>query len=251
MINEFGDGVLDMFKNSEPFNHVVIDNFFEESVANNIASEYPSVSTDKGVFYNNPIEVKKAIGDWNQFPKNTYSAFQYMCSQDFLNKLEKITGIQGLIADYGLHGGGYHMHPRGGKLNVHKDYSIHPKLGLERRINIIVYLTPDWQESWGGGLQLWTHDEEHNLPKEMAKQVHNQFNRAIIFDTTQNSWHGLPDKIQCPEGMSRNSLAIYYLSEPRQRIETHSRALFAPHKDQSKDEEVLDFIRKRSIVPKN
>ena len=138
------------------------------------------------------------------------------------------------------------MHPRGGKLNMHKDYSIHPKLGLERRVNIIMYMTPDWDESWGGGLQLWTHDEEKNLPKELSKQVYNKFNRAVMFDTTQNSWHGLPDPIDCPWNKSRNSLAIYYLSHPQIGAESHTKAYFAPTKEQESNPEIIDFIQERA-----
>ena len=247
MINEFDYTELNyQWSNAEPFRHVIIDNFFDSEIAQKLAADFPNVNTEKGVFYNNALEVKKAIGDWNQFPKTTYSVFQYMCSEDFLEKVRKITGIQNLVSDYGLHGGGFHMHPRGGKLNMHKDYSIHPKLGLERRLNIIIYMTPDWEESWGGGLQLWTHDESKNLPGQLSKQVHNRFNRAILFDTTQNSWHGLPHEIQCPENKSRNSLAIYYLSEPQSGAETHTKAYFAPTPEQENDPEIQELIKHRA-----
>lgn len=247
MINEFDYEKLSKeWNEAKPFRHIVIDNFFDDETALKLAADFPNVNTEKGVFYNNPLEVKKAIGDWNQFPKTTYQVFEYMCSDDFLQKIRRITGIDNLVSDYGLHGGGYHMHPRGGKLNMHKDYSIHPKLGLERRVNIIMYMTPDWEESWGGGLELWTHDEERNLPKDLAKQVYNKFNRAVIFDTTQNSWHGLPHEIQCPEGKSRNSLAIYYLSQPQEGAEPHTKAYFAPTKEQENDPTIFDFIKERA-----
>jgi Rps23 Pro-64 3,4-dihydroxylase Tpa1-like proline 4-hydroxylase len=247
VINEFDYIKLQKeWREAQPFRHVVIDNFFDEETALKLAADFPNVSTDKGVFYNNALEVKKAIGDWNQFPKTTYSVFQYMCSEEFLQKIRQITGIYNLVSDYGLHGGGYHMHPRGGKLNMHKDYSIHPKLGLERRVNIIMYMTPDWQESWGGGLELWTHDQEKNLPKELSRQVYNKFNRAVIFDTTQNSWHGLPHPIDCPEDKSRNSLAIYYLSEQQTGAEQHTKAYFAPTKEQENDPDVSELIKVRA-----
>lgn len=249
MINDFDyDKLRHEWDNAKPFRHVVVDNFFDDETALKLAGDFPNVSTEKGVFYNNPLEIKKAIGDWNQFPKTTYSIFQYMCSDDFLQKIRRITGIHNLVSDYGLHGGGYHMHPRGGKLNMHKDYSIHPKLSLERRVNIIMYMTPDWEESWGGGLELWTHDAEKNLPKELSRQVYNKFNRAVIFDTTQNSWHGLPHPIQCPEDKSRNSLAIYYLSEPQQGAEQHTKAYFAPTKEQENDPEISNLIKQRAGI---
>jgi hypothetical protein len=89
-------------------------------------------------------------------------------------------------------------------------------------------------------------DKETNLPKECVTKVHNKFNRAVLFDTTQNSWHGLPQAIDCPENVYRKSLAIYYLSEARPEAQGHDRAYFAPHGEQINDPSVLELIRKRS-----
>jgi hypothetical protein len=235
------------FKNAEPFNHVIIDNFFDEETALKLAGEFPDYNDPKiWSVYKNAIEDKKLTPNWDLFPKTTYQAFSLMNTPDYVNKMRLLTGINNLVADYGMHGGGWHMHQRGGKLNMHKDYSIHPKLGMERRINVIIYLTPDWQEEWGGGLELWSHEPDTNLPKECVTKVHNKFNRAVLFDTTQNSWHGLPEAINCPEGVYRKSLAIYYLCEPRVDSEQHDRAFFAPHGEQMNDPIVLDLIKKRS-----
>ena len=113
-----------------------------------------------------------------------------------------------LFADSGLNGGGWHIHKQGGKLNTHLDYSLHPKLKLERKLNLIVYLNPDWNAEWGGALGFWGN-ESSSKPGELVKEIPPKFNRAVIFDTTVNSWHGLPDPLRCPEGQSRKSLAVY------------------------------------------
>jgi len=138
------------------------------------------------------------------------------------------------------------MTARGGKLNMHKDYSIHPKLGKERRINIIIYMTPAWEEEWGGGLEFWSHDADKNLPKESVTKLHNKFNRAVLFDTADNSWHGLPKELECPENVYRKSLNIYYVSEARPESEKHDKAFFAPYGDQANDPQILELIKKRS-----
>ena len=137
------------------------------------------------------------------------------------------------------------MHSRGGKLNIHLDYNINPKLNLQRKLNLIVYLTEDWDTSWGGGLELWSHNEETNLPLNREVVVDNIFNRAILFDTTQNSWHGLPQPITCPEGVYRKSIAVYYMTDIPEDANPRSRALYAPTKEQENDLEVLDFIKER------
>jgi Rps23 Pro-64 3,4-dihydroxylase Tpa1-like proline 4-hydroxylase len=248
MINDFYYSNLNnQFENAQPFRHVIIDNFFDEETALKLSAEFPDYN-DPNIWsvYKNAIEDKKLTPNWDLFPKTTYQTFSLMNTPSFVEKIGKITGITNLIADYGMHGGGWHMHQRGGKLNMHKDYSIHPKLGMERRINIIIYMTQDWKEEWGGGLEFWSHDKETNLPKECVTKVHNKFNRAVLFDTTQNSWHGLPQAIDCPENVYRKSLAIYYLSEARPEAQGHDRAYFAPHGEQINDPSVLELIRKRS-----
>jgi hypothetical protein len=125
------------------------------------------------------------------------------------------------------------------------DYSVHPKLKIERRANLIIYLS-HWQQEWDGALQLWSHDETTNGPKECVSKVEVKFNRAVIFDTTQNSWHGLPDEIKAPSNVLRKSLNIYYLTEPREGISSRERALFSAHKDQKNDENIRQLIVKRS-----
>lgn len=248
MINEFDYGKLSKeFQEAKPFRHCIIDNFFDDETALKLSSEFPDYN-DPNIWsvYRNAIENKKLTPHWDLFPAKTYQAFTLMNTPGFVESVRLITGIPDLVADYGMHGGGWHMHGRGGKLNMHKDYSIHPKLGMERRINIIIYMTPDWKEEWNGGLELWSHDSEKNLPKECVTKVHNKFNRAVLFDTTQNSWHGLPTEIVCPEGVYRKSLAIYYISKPRRGVETHDRAYFAPTAEQANNEEILDLIKKRS-----
>ena len=248
MINEFDyDKLSKEFEEGKPFRHVIIDNFFDDETALKLSNEFPDYNDEQlGAIYNNPIEKKKLTPNWGLFPPMTYRAFTLMNTPEFVEKVKKITGIPNLVADYGMHGGGWHVHTRGGKLNIHKDYSIHPKLGMERRINIIIYLSPDWNEEWGGGLELWSHDAENNQPKECVTKVYNKFNRAVLFDTAQNSWHGLPTETLCPEGVYRKSLAIYYVSEARDCAEPNDRAHFAPHGEQANDQKVLDLIEKRS-----
>lgn len=234
------------FERAAPFPHVVIDDFFEPAIAASLERDIPAFDDPSWWEYSNSIEEKRVLNHWDRFPPQTYRAFSYL-NAGFLAPLGELTGIEDLRPDVGLHGGGWHLHGRGGKLNVHLDYSVHPKLELERRLNLIVYLTSGWDPAWGGALGLWTHDEGNTQPKDLAKAVECRFNRAVIFDTT-HSWHGLPDPITCPEGVYRKSIAVYYLTPVRENAATRGKALFAPHGEQAKDQAVLELIRKRSQV---
>lgn len=232
---------------AKPFNHIMLENFLTKETLENVVKEFPAFDSPAWYVYENAIEIKKALNSWDRFGPTLYKLFWYLNSRAFISQLELLTGCT-LYPDFGLNGGGLHSHRSGGKLNTHLDYSIHPKLGLERRLNLLVYVTPGWQESWGGTLGLWEHDAATNRPGALAKSISPLFNRAVMFDTTQNSWHGLPETITCPQGITRNSLAVYYLCEPRPGADTRGRALFVPYKEQANDPAVLELIKKRSSV---
>jgi hypothetical protein len=206
----------------------------------------PDFDSDIWHEYGNAIEVKKICNNWNAFPSLTYRAFSYLNSNDFVTFLGKTLFENDILSsDFGLNGGGWHIHSRGGKLNTHLDYSLHPKTRQQRKLNIIVYLNSNWEEQWGGSLGLWGNDSD-KAPGPLVKQITPKFNRAVIFDTTCNSWHGLPDPIDCPNNQFRKSLAVYYLTSPSQNVDTRGKALFAPTEEQVNDPEVLELIAKRS-----
>ena len=100
------------------------------------------------------------------------------------------------------------------KAQLHLDYSIHPKIGLLRKYNIIIYLNSNWKAEWGGELGLWDNKiKDHH--GELITSIVPKFNRAIIFDTADNSWHGLVNEVNSNENIARKSIAIYYLCEPK------------------------------------
>jgi Rps23 Pro-64 3,4-dihydroxylase Tpa1-like proline 4-hydroxylase len=241
------DTLSKQFENSLPFQHVVIDNFLKEEIASEVAKQFPDHDDPVWtVAYDNPVEKKKACSHWDKFPPSIYNVIYDLCSHSFVSIIKQITKNENILADFGLHGGGMHSHNVGGKLNIHKDYSLHPKIPYMRNYNLIIYMTPDWKPSWGGGLELWSHDEENNQPKECITKIENRFNRAVLFNTTQNSWHGLPEQLHCPANIARRSLAVYYVSDIDSKAEPRKRALYAPYGDQNNDPSVLEFCKKRS-----
>jgi Rps23 Pro-64 3,4-dihydroxylase Tpa1-like proline 4-hydroxylase len=123
----------------------------------------------------------------------------------FMAFLEKLTGIAGLIPDPHLRGGGLHEIRRGGALGVHADFNFYKRLNLYRRLNLLVYLNENWTEAWGGDLELWDRQG-----KRCVRRISPIFNRAVVFDTSNLSYHGHPNPLQCPEERSRKSLALYY-----------------------------------------
>jgi hypothetical protein len=245
-LNNISDAFYN-FHNAKPFDYCVIDNFFKDSIADQLSEEIPSFESPFWHEYNNAIEIKKTCNDWNKFPKLTYNTFSFLNSNTFIKYLEGLSKNFPLFADHGLNGGGWHIHSNGGKLNPHLDYSIHPKLGLQRKLNIIIYLEKDWKNEWGGHLGLYS-DTESDKSKKLEIEIEPKFNRCIIFDTTQNSWHGLSQVVNTPPNYCRKSMAVYYLTLPPKNVNERCKALFAPTKDQDGDKEVIDLIHKRSNI---
>jgi Rps23 Pro-64 3,4-dihydroxylase Tpa1-like proline 4-hydroxylase len=194
------------FINAQPFEHVVIDNFLEPIYAEKLHNLFPT-KFDNWHTYMNPIEVKYAYDNINLLPEELKDYFYFLSSNTIIDTIRNLTDINNLSYDEYLHGAGLHCHPTNGRLNIHLDYEKHPYSGKERRINIIYFLSKHWEPEWNGQNELWDETVSNCVTKTDIK-----FNRAIIFKTNDISWHGLPEKIQCPENVFRKSLAYYYVS---------------------------------------
>jgi len=201
------DNLKQKFLSGQPFEHVVIDNFLEASYAEKLYNSFSTNNLDEWHQYLNPIEVKYAYDNISELDDDLQNYFYFLSSSQMIDVFRKLTDINDLTCDEYLHGAGLHCHPKNGRLNIHLDYEKHPYSGKERRINIIYFLSKDWLEEWNGQNELWDENVTQCVTKTNIK-----FNRAIIFKTNDISWHGLPDKINCPDNVFRKSLAYYYVS---------------------------------------
>lgn len=187
-----------------PFAHSAFDGVFSEEVLNDIITEFEQVDSGWREF-ESKYEKKLQMNKDENLPPVTRAFIHNLNSGPFIDFLEQLTGIKGLIPDPHLEGGGLHKTERGGKLGVHVDFNGNSRMDVHRRLNVIVYLNKDWLESYGGHFELW--DENKN---GCVKKVLPIFNRMAIFSTTNTSFHGLPEPLTCPEDRSRLSLALYY-----------------------------------------
>ncbi|MFK7900288.1 MAG: 2OG-Fe(II) oxygenase [Cyclobacteriaceae bacterium] len=204
------------YKTNLPFPNLYLDDFFDPAFLQGVLAEFPSIDKlNEKIFYSNPNENKFATKGENQFGDQTKKLVHYLNSQPFLEFLQELTGIEEtLMPDPYFEGGGYHEIKPGGFLKLHVDFHMHQKLKLSRRINVLVYLNEDWEESYGGHFELWEKDMSKSVVKILPI-----FNRLAIFSTTGDSWHGHPDPVTCPEGRSRKSLALYYYTNGRPESE--------------------------------
>ncbi len=200
----------DSYMRAQPFPHVVLDDFLNPRLLDGVLSEFPKPGQIRWEHFDNSREIKLASAKEANFGSITRLLFYHLNSITFLEFLSGVTGIENLIPDPSFDGGGLHQIVRGGKLGIHADFNKHPKYDLDRRLNVILYLNKDWREEYGGHLELW----DRSMSRCEAKMLP-VFNRLMIFGTTDFTYHGHPDPLQCPEGMTRKSLALYYFSNGR------------------------------------
>ncbi|MCS7004270.1 MAG: 2OG-Fe(II) oxygenase [Cytophagales bacterium] len=198
------------YQKAYPFPHIVIDNFFDDKILEQVLEEFPDAHQIDWQRYNSPNERKLACNKEEEFGNKTLHFIHMLNSSIFIEFLEKLTGIQNLIPDQNLIGGGLHQILPGGLLKIHADFNLHPKTKLSRRLNVLIYLNKNWKEEYGGHFELW--DTEMKACRVKVLPI---FNRMAIFSTTSTSYHGHPDPLTCPEGMSRKSIAMYYYTNGR------------------------------------
>lgn len=209
---------------SEPYPHCVIDNFFNEYTANKLHDELTALSienaTHKFTDKNSPFEYNKfAFSNIDEFRPSLKEAFVYLNSKEFIAQIEKLTGITGIVyGDYKLVGAGVHIITKGGYLGMHTDFNTyyHPTHGkLDRRINLLVYMNKDWDSSYKGDLLMYNPrhvSDPNNIP--VQKRVQPNFNRCLVFSTTNRSVHGHPEPLNVPsEDIRRQSIAVYYYTK--------------------------------------
>jgi len=206
---------------NKPYPHICFDNFLPKDLAFVLSKEYPKINKiDKNwKSHKNKNVIRYFLEDSSLFKKNLKIFSMLINSRKFLLFLEALTGIESIIPDPYFIGGGAMTTGSGGFLNIHADFNYHHKLQSWRRINVLFYLTPNWNKKWGGNLELWTNNK-----KKKIKEISPKFNRVVIFNTTSNSFHGQPIPVNCPKNIYRNVFSAFYYSNIKDK-----KTLSEPH----------------------
>lgn len=199
-----GESLGEQYRAAAPFPHIVMEDFVSADVLRRVVDEFPS--REGRAYFDRAQERYKY-----QFDPNTVESaivrnlLAELNSEPFLAFLSKMTGIENLISDPYYSGGGLHETLSGGHLSIHADFNMHENMGVQRRLNLLIYLNDDWPEEYGGQLELWD-----KKMRKAAVSVLPVLGRAVVFNTTLQSFHGQPDPVRCPESRSRRSIATYY-----------------------------------------
>jgi hypothetical protein len=212
------------FQRRDPFRHVVIDGFLRDDYARELLAAFPPFDRERARNEAGDIG-SKAVVERIRGIAPCYAALDdAIQSPEFLDFVSQVTGIPELLYDPHYFGGGTHENLEGQDLDAHVDFNRHPVTRWHRRLNLIVYLNPEWHDAWGGSLEL------HSDPRaegDRVTLVTPLMNRCVIFETTEWSWHGF-SRIALPEdrrGLSRKSVALYFYTRERpaeEAADTHS-----------------------------
>lgn len=201
-----GEDLMGEYAFAEPYPHIVIDNFLPTEMAEQLLAHFPEDAKAHDKTY------QKGYGGTHKRQILPYDcdaymrdAFAFFNSAAMLQFLEGVTNIRGLLPDPYFSGGGLHETSNGGLLGIHADFRVNESLQTLRRVNMLIYLNKDWQDAYGGKLELW--DREMTA---VVKSVAPVFNRCVIFNTDEDSFHGHPDPLTLPDGVTRRSIALYY-----------------------------------------
>jgi hypothetical protein len=188
--------MCDLHVTDQPFPHLVADDWWDADLLDAVLGEFPDPAAPGWRRYSNSTE-RKLEGPPGLWGPLTRALFAEIEQRRAL--LEEAFGIKGLSME--TVGGGYHLIEPGGHLSVHTDFNRSPRTARYRRLNLLIYLNKDWRDP-GGHLELWDADG-------VAVDIPPEFNRTVVFATSDHSWHGHP----LPAERLRRSVAAYFFTE--------------------------------------
>lgn len=193
------------FESASPFPHLVLDDLFDATLLALVREEFDLHAARDWQSFNSAQEdtFRSQLGA--QLGPASKIYFNLVNSNEFVDFLESVTGVEHLIVDRTLFGGGLHESRNGGKFGIHRDFDRHAETGLRNEMVFLTYLNPGWNPQWGGALELWDAQKQ-----EVVVQVRPEFGTSLLMSNRHDSYHGHPDPMQLPEGVQRRSLASYY-----------------------------------------
>lgn len=229
------------YQNKYPYPYEIVNNFLDDDLALKVQDEILNIEEKKWDRYDNPLEKKYTLRNKEDLPENTQNLFNILTSEEFVENLSSVVGEK-LFNDPTKNWWGIHKYDNGDKLEIHSDAGIHPVTGDKKHVTLGIYLSKNWSDKNGGHLEIWDGETVLNDDVKITKQITKIlpiFNTLVIFNNTNNAWHGNPDPVKCDENSTRIFLTLSYLSKNHDKPYDNNRkkAFFVKRPNDVDDEE--------------
>lgn len=235
-----------VYQNTKPFPHASIDDAVDRTLALKVQNEILNIDDSEWDRYNNPFEQKYTLRDKDNFPKNTQKLFDILTSESFVNELSTIVGQQ-LINDPNKNWWGIHKYSNGDYLDIHSDAGNHPITGQKKHVTLGIYLSKNWSEENGGQLEIWDGESVVNDDAKIHTKINSfipLFNKLVLFNNTNNAWHGNPDPVKCSDDNTRIFVTLSYLSNNHDKpYDNYRKKAFFVKRPTDKEDNEKDQLR--------
>jgi Rps23 Pro-64 3,4-dihydroxylase Tpa1-like proline 4-hydroxylase len=234
------------YQSGKPFHYIGIDDFIPLPILEKVRQEALAQLRLEAQHASDQEKLKAAYNP-DDLPIYTKAVFAALNSLPFIRFLEEMTGIPGLIPDPYFKGAGIHRTENTGYLGIHADFNHHVQMNLERRLNVLIYLNPDWKPEYGGSFEVWTDDM-----KQKVAGFAPVMNRMCCFSTSSNSYHGNPEPVNHPDGQPRLSIALYYYTATWGPEKVSHSTLFRPRPgstDKAASKNARDYAVRKYVPP--
>lgn len=179
-----------------------IENLLSPELAHEIHLSFPS--SEKMMLKRSIKENKHVAAQMDAFAPVLEEAVYAFQDPRVLEQISRITALNSLEPDIDLYAGGISAMSKGAYLRPHLDNSHDKSRGRYRVLNLLYYVTPNWQQEFGGSLQLW--DEG---PRGSPRTISSAFNSLVLMITNKESWHSVNEVLHDDR---RCCISNYYFS---------------------------------------
>lgn len=196
-------GIQQQWDASGTVSHFFVDDVLPAEWAQEIRAAYPS--GDTMTLKSSLRELKYVAAQMDQYNPLLEEAIYAFQAPDVVRRIEAITRIPQLEPDDKLYAGGISMMAPGHFLSPHLDNSHDKTRERYRALNLLYYVSPDWQQSYGANLEVWP-----NGPTKPQVTIVSKFNRLAVMVTHEKSWHSVSKNTS---QMDRCCVSNYYFTK--------------------------------------
>lgn len=198
------------FEKNKPFPHVVLDDFLSDTFFSDLNIYHEEINQNEGKNFSSEVEKNKWVSKNTDLPSKIKLIIDSLNSESWIKNLSQIANIENIFSTKvgNTKLANYHEMKNNGYLGPHVDHSDDPDTGRPHVLNLLLYLSKEWKDEWGGSTLLYDKNG-----KNILNEIKYKPNRAIIFLHTPYSFHGVK-KIK-ETNNTRSSIYVDYYANSK------------------------------------